>query len=208
MRLRKKRQGAIVTAAFVLASSQAVVEAAGPTSMRVLGGLAVPTQGLQEDTDTHLGPNLRGDVAYALTREIRLSLDVGWNRHNVERSNVELGDVSTLSVLTGAQVRFLKTRLSPYFTTGIGVNINSFDESSRFGIACPSCDLDPDTTLALRIGVGSDYRWTDRLSLSFEGAWRYDSGDADLTLSSGESSSVDFNASVFELGAGVRFHLW
>lgn len=139
---------------------------------KVTAGFRVgPSFTTQSSGVSTTGPALNFQGMYGLNKWFRLGMMLEWENHGVD--SPRSGSVNTITVLPVT----LEYRpghfgsLIPYFTTGIGVNINTKDVSDSF---------------AWRVGGGIDYPMTNLfqgapkgLMLNMETAWKRNSADGD-----------------------------
>jgi opacity protein-like surface antigen len=124
-----------------------------------------------------------------------------WERHSVDQESpsLDLGHQDTVSVLPTVELRPVRFGpIRPYVNMSLGVNVNSFGESS--GIAGNS--ISPSNTLAWRLGWGADYMITNQLALNAEMAYKRNDGHATIN----GVRNNDWNASSFGFLFGVKMY--
>ncbi|MFO0774908.1 MAG: outer membrane beta-barrel protein [Nitrospiraceae bacterium] len=161
-------------------------------------GLSIPTQETIPTTDAGLGPAVNLQVQYGLNRFFRAGMLVEWDRHTFDNqvTGSKVGTSNTITVLPTLEYRPGHFgAVIPYLSTGIGANINMFDESR--GIAKTSMG----TTFAFRLAGGLDYALSDRLMLNAELAWKRNRGGLEV----GGVNAGSFDASSANLLFGVKY---
>ena len=131
-------------------------------------GFNIPTQSWTTDTKTSVGPtpfNLQ--AMYGISKWIRLGFMMEWERRSIDNrnSNVDLGTLNTVSLLPTMEFRpghF--SGITPYLSTSIGVNVNSFSEDND------AVKVSPSNTFAYRLAGGLDFPLTHNLMLNTEAA--------------------------------------
>lgn len=131
-----------------------------------------PNFATQDSGVSTVGPLVNFQGMYGLNRWFRIGMILEWQRHGVD---VGSGGVNTVSILP-VNLEYRPGHLGPfvpYFTTGIGVNVNTHDVSDSF---------------AWRVGGGIDYALTNLVStapkglmLNVETAWKRNHASADLS---------------------------
>jgi len=168
----------------------------------MFGGRVGPTtltQSLSSNTDTSTGSALNFQGMYALTNWAMVGLMLEWERRAVdtERPRVDLGSQDTVSLLPTIEIRPGHFGpVYPYGSMGLGVNVNSFSEDSRFGT-----NISPSNTFAFRLAAGGDYFITRTVALNTELAWKRNDGHAHI----GTVRNDSWNASSFNFLLGVRW---
>jgi opacity protein-like surface antigen len=142
-----------------------------------------------------VGPIVNGEIVYIM-QDGALGLSVEWERHKVKESNVDSGDGTTISILPFTELRIPATEnIIPYVSLGLGININSFDQSSAVNNTCTllgasSCKIELNNSFALRINAGIEYLVTQNLALNTGIAWKLNSTHANIT---GNVAGIGFN---------------
>jgi outer membrane protein len=162
-------------------------------------GFNIPTQSWATDTKTSVGPtpiNLQG--MYGINKWIRLGFMMEWERRSIDNRspNVDLGTLNTVSLLPTVEFRpghF--SGMTPYLSTSIGVNVNSFSEDND------ALKVSPSNTFAYRLAGGLDFPLAQNLMLNTEAAWKRNRGG--LEINNQDAGSVD--ASSISLLVGVRY---
>ncbi len=162
-------------------------------------GFNIPTQSWAADTKTSVGPtpfNLQ--AMYGISKWIRFGFMMEWERRSIDNRNpnVDLGTLNTISLLPTMEFRpghF--SGVTPYLSTSIGVNVNSFSEDNN------AVKVSPSNTFAYRLAGGLDFPLTQNLMLNTEAAWKRNRGG--LELNNQDAGSVD--ASSISLLVGVRY---
>lgn len=189
----------------------------GKMGIGIRGGAAFLTQDIAEVTEGETGPIISGNIFYGLTDTVSLGLIVEWERHKVEDTTpgfpaFNLGDETTISLLPTVELRAAGLgAFSPYGSFGIGLNINSFNESSELAAFCApvTCTIEPENTFALKVSGGADYFVTPNLALNAEIGWKLNSGDADVIvcfLGFCDAATVDNKVSVLTTLFGLRYY--
>lgn len=140
---------------------------------RITAGFRVgPNFATQDSGVSTVGPLVNFQGMYGLNRWFRIGMILEWQRHGVD---VGSGGVNTVSILP-VNLEYRPGHLGPfvpYFTTGIGVNVNTHDVSDSF---------------AWRVGGGIDYALTNLVStapkglmLNVETAWKRNHASADFS---------------------------
>jgi hypothetical protein len=113
----------------------------GKWGLGIHAGPSFMTQDInsEEPSDVgKVGPIVNGEIVYIM-QDGALGLSVEWERHKVKESNVDLGDGTTISILPFTELRIPATEnIIPYVSLGLGININSFNESSSGCHSCPN----------------------------------------------------------------------
>jgi outer membrane protein len=136
---------------------------------------------------------------YSLNKWLLAGMMLEWERHGISREspNIDLGHQDTVSVLPTVEIRPVKFgQLVPYANMSIGVNVNSFGESS----AISGSTISPSNTFAWRLGWGADYMFTRQFALNAEMA--YKRNDGHVTING--SRDDDWNASSFGFLFGAK----
>lgn len=140
---------------------------------RITAGFRVgPSFATQDSGVSTVGPLVNFQGMYGLNRWFRIGMILEWQRHGVD---VGSGGVNTVSILP-VNLEYRPGHIGPfvpYFTTGIGVNVNTHDVSDSF---------------AWRVGGGIDYALTNLVStapkglmLNVETAWKRNHASADFS---------------------------
>ncbi|MFQ5780744.1 MAG: hypothetical protein ACE5HN_08170 [Nitrospiria bacterium] len=151
------------------------------------------------------------NVLYSLSEIFSLGLNVEWEEHRVEKilNSLDIGDATTISLIPFAQFRIPGLNgVSPYASFGIGLNINSFRDSSDIRSICSQpCSIDPENTFALKISWGIDYFVTPNVTLNPEFGWKLNDGDFDARGSvTGFEPPTDNKNNVFNMLIGIRYY--
>lgn len=161
-------------------------------------GFAPLTQSLTGNSSTDVGSLVNFQAMYSLNKWLLVGLMLEWERHAVdrERSYLDLGHQDTVSVLPTVELRPVNFgALSPYVNMSMGVNVNSFGESSSIRIS-------PSNTFAWRLGWGADYMLTKQWALNTEMAYKRNDGHATVN----GARNNDWNASSFGFLFGVKMY--
>lgn len=140
---------------------------------RITAGFRVgPSFATQESGVSTVGPLVNFQGMYGINKWFRIGMILEWQRHGVD---VGSGGVNTVSILP-VNLEYRPGHFGPfvpYFTTGIGVNVNTHDVSDSF---------------AWRVGGGIDYALTNLVStapkglmLNVETAWKRNHASADFS---------------------------
>ena len=162
-------------------------------------GFNIPTQSWADDTKTSIGPTpINLQAMYGISKWIRLGFMMEWERRSIDSRNpsFDLGTLNTISLLPTVEFRpghF--SGITPYLSTSIGVNVNSFSEDDN------AVKISQANTFAYRLAGGLDFPLTHNLMLNTEAAWKRNRGG--LEINNRDAGSVD--ASTISLLVGVRY---
>jgi outer membrane protein len=162
-------------------------------------GFNIPTQSWADDTKTSIGPTpINLQAMYGISKWIRLGFMMEWERRSIDSRNpsFDLGTLNTVSLLPTVEFRpghF--SGVTPYLSTSIGVNVNSFSEDDD------AVKISQANTFAYRLAGGLDFPLTHNLMLNTEAAWKRNRGG--LEINNRDAGSVD--ASTISLLVGVRY---
>ena len=162
-------------------------------------GFNIPTQSWADDTKTSIGPTpINLQAMYGISKWIRLGFMMEWERRSIDSRNpsFDLGTLNTISLLPTVEFRpghF--SGITPYLSTSIGVNVNSFSEDDD------AVKISQANTFAYRLAGGLDFPLTHNLMLNTEAAWKRNRGG--LEINNRDAGSVD--ASTISLLVGVRY---
>ena len=162
-------------------------------------GFNIPTQSWADDTKTSIGPTpINLQAMYGISKWIRLGFMMEWERRSIDSRNpsFDLGTLNTVSLLPTVEFRpghF--SGITPYLSTSIGVNVNSFSEDDD------AVKISQANTFAYRLAGGLDFPLTHNLMLNTEAAWKRNRGG--LEINNRDAGSVD--ASTISLLVGVRY---
>jgi Outer membrane protein beta-barrel domain len=162
-------------------------------------GFAPLTQSLTSHSSTDVGSLVNFQGMYSLNKWLLVGLMLEWERHGIDqvRPNLDLGHQDTVSVMPTIELRPVKYGpIVPYVNMGLGVNVNSFGESS----AIAGNRISPSNTFAWRLGWGGDYMLSKLLALNVEMAYKRNDGHATIN---GNLRS-DWNASSFGFLFGAK----
>jgi opacity protein-like surface antigen len=175
----------------------------GKVMLGMRAGFAPVTQTVSEvpgfRTSSDVGSLVNFQGMYSLNKWLLAGMMLDWERHSMseEGSNTDLGHQDTVSVLPTVEVRPVKFGpIVPYANMGIGVNVNSFGESS----AISGSIISPSNTFAWRLGWGADYMLTKQFALNTEMAYKRNDGHATIN----GVRLNDWNASSFGFLVGVK----
>lgn len=172
---------------------------AGKFVLGARAGFAPVTQSVTGNTSTDIGSLVNFQAMYSLNNWLLLGMMLEWERHSMsqERPSLDLGHQDTVSVLPTVELRPVRFGpISPYVNMSLGVNVNSFGESS----AIRGNTISPSNTLAWRLGWGADYMLTKQFALNGEMAYKRNDGHA---AQNGVRIN-DWNASSFGFLFGVK----
>ena len=162
-------------------------------------GFNIPTQSWADDTKTSIGPTpINLQAMYGISKWIRLGFMMEWERRSIDSRNpsFDLGTLNTVSLLPTVEFRpghF--SGVTPYLSTSIGVNVNSFSEDDD------AVKISQANTFAYRLAGGLDFPLTHNFMLNTEAAWKRNRGG--LEINNRDAGSVD--ASTISLLVGVRY---
>lgn len=176
---------------------------AGKFVLGARAGFAPVTQSVADGpllrTSTDVGSLVNFQAMYSLNTWLLVGMMLEWERHGMsqERTSLDLGHQDTVSVLPTVELRPVRFGpISPYVNMSLGVNVNSFGESS----AISGTTISPSNTLAWRLGWGADYMLTKQFALNTEMA--YKRNDGHVTIDGVRQN--DWNASSFGFLFGVK----
>ena len=171
----------------------------GKVMLGMRAGFAPVTQTVSEGTSTDIGSLVNFQGMYSLNKWLLVGMILEWERHSMstERFNIDLGHQDTVSVLPTVEVRPVRFGpIIPYANMGLGINVNSFGESS----AISGTTISPSNTFAWRLGWGADYMFTKQFALNTEMAYKRNDGHATI-----DGNRInDWNASSFGFLVGVK----
>lgn len=165
-----------------------------------------------------VGPYVSANALYGVSHfatiplNVLVGLDIDYNSLpvNVQSSSFNLGNSSTVSLLPTVEFRTDKMEnLSLYASLGLGVNFNSFSNSSSLNSFCGavSCSITPSDSFAARLGVGLDYFISPNFALNAEIGYLFNLTNTTLTLSvPGASASGSQNVNLNTLFFLFGFH--
>ena len=162
-------------------------------------GFAPTTQQVTENTSTDVGSLVNFQALYSLNNWLLVGIMVEWERHsmNTETPNIDLGHQDTVSVLPTVEVRPVRLGpVTPYVNMSMGVNVNSFGESSSIS----GNSISPSNTFAWRLGWGADYMLNNKFALNGEMAYKRNDGHATVN----GTRVDDWNASSFGFLVGAK----
>ncbi|NOT22518.1 MAG: outer membrane beta-barrel protein [Nitrospiraceae bacterium] len=171
----------------------------GKVVLGMRAGFAPATQTVSQGTSTDVGSLVNFQGMYSLNKWLLAGMMLEWERHgmNQERPNIDLGHQDTVSILPTVEIRPVKFgQLIPYANMSVGVNVNSFGESS----AISGNTFSPSNTFAWRLGWGADYMLTRQFALNTEMA--YKRNDGHVTVNGVRDN--DWNASSFGFLVGAK----
>ncbi|GKS56743.1 hypothetical protein YTPLAS18_02700 [Nitrospira sp.] len=170
----------------------------GKVTASFRAGFSIPTQEMIVNTDGGFGPAVNLHLQYGLNRYFAAGFMVEWEHlgYEQDRPNVNIGTRNTVSLLPTLEYRPGRFgSVIPYVSTGIGVNVNTFNEEP--GI--PKTSLA--NTFAWRIAGGIDIPLTDQLMLNAELAWKRNRGGLEV----GNVDAGSFDASTANLLFGAKY---
>lgn len=167
-------------------------------------GFNIPTQSWAADTKTSIGPTpINLQAMYGISKWIRFGFMMDWERRSIDSRNpsFDLGTLNTVSLLPTVEFRpghF--SGVTPYLSTSIGVNVNSFseaDDAENRGLRT----ISHANTFAFRLAGGLDFPLTQNLMLNTEAAWKRNRGGLEIN----NQDAGSFDASSISLLVGVRY---
>lgn len=171
----------------------------GKVMLGMRAGFAPLTQTVSQGTSTDVGSLVNFQGMYSLNNWLLAGMMVEWERHGMsnERPDIDLGHQDTVSVLPTVEVRPVKFGpLVPYANMSVGINVNSFGESS----AIRGATISPSNNFAWRLGWGADYMLTKQFAVNTEMAYKRNDGHATI-----DGVRInDWNASSFGFLVGVK----
>ncbi|GJL56138.1 MAG: hypothetical protein NPIRA02_32700 [Nitrospirales bacterium] len=162
-------------------------------------GLSLLSQEAIEGSDGDIGPVINAQISYGLSPTLSAGFLLEWEHRSFENeNNVDLGSLNTISLMP-IVIWHLDAydSIFPYLSTGIGLNVNTFDEDS--GIV----NIDPDHTFAWRLAGGANYPLemiANNLMLNGEIAWKRNRGGVEVA-----NQNQNFDASTINFLVGVRY---
>lgn len=162
-------------------------------------GFNIPTQSWADNTKTSVGPTpINLHAMYGISKWIRLGFMMEWERRSIDdrNPNVDLGTLNTVSLLPTVEFRpghF--SGVTPYLSTSIGVNVNSFSEDND------AVKISHANTFAYRLTGGLDFPLAPNLMLNTEAAWKRNRGGLEIN----NQDAGSFDASSISLLVGVRY---
>ncbi|HKT34481.1 MAG TPA: outer membrane beta-barrel protein [Nitrospira sp.] len=162
-------------------------------------GFAPLTQQLTGNSSTDVGSLVNFQAMYSLNTWLLIGMMLEWERHSIsqERPALDIGHQDTVSVLPTVELRPVHFgSIIPYVNMSMGVNVNSFGESS----AIAGNRISPNNTFAWRLGWGADWMITKQFALNGEMAYKRNDGHA--TINGVQNN--DWNASSFGFLFGVK----
>ncbi len=161
-------------------------------------GFAPTTQQVTADTSTDVGSLVNFQALYSLNHWLLVGMMVEWERHSMSLSDgTDLGHQDTVSVLPTVELRPVRLGpVTPYVNMSMGVNVNSFGESSSIG----GNTISPSNTFAWRLGWGADYMLNNKFALNGEMAYKRNDGHATVN----GARVDDWNASSFGFLVGAK----
>jgi opacity protein-like surface antigen len=171
----------------------------GKVMLGMRAGFAPLTQTVSEGISTDVGSLVNFQGMYSLNHWLLAGMMLEWERHGMstERRDIDLGHQDTVSVLPTVELRPVRFGpLVPYANMSIGINVNSFGESSSRG----GGTISPSNNFAWRLGWGADYMFTKQFALNTEMAYKRNDGHATI-----DGVRInDWNASSFGFLVGVK----
>jgi opacity protein-like surface antigen len=186
----KMQDGGIEPGKFVLGMRAGFA----PVTQQVSGSAPAPG-----GTSTDIGSLVNFEAMYSLNHWLLVGMMLEWERHSMstDRFGIDLGHQDTVSVLPTVELRPVRFGpITPYVNMSMGVNVNSFGESSSI----PGITISPSNTFAWRLGWGADYMVTKQLALNTEMA--YKRNDGHVTVNGVQNN--DWNASSFGFLFGLK----
>ena len=114
---------------------------------------------------------------------------------------IDIGGAGTVPLLVNAVIGYPITDLIyPYAIVGIGAGINTWND------APDGINIDIDTSLIGKFGVGCDFNISERVALFVEGSYLLNEPDADVSVANmGTMSIKDQELNTWMVGGGVKF---
>ena len=165
-------------------------------------GFAPVTQQVSSNTSTDVGSLVNFVGMYSINHWLLVGMMLEWERHSMSQENpsVDLGHQDTVSVLPTVEIRPVRFgSLIPYANMSMGVNVNSFGESSSIG----GTKISPSNTFAWRLGWGADYKFMERFALNAEMA--YKRNDGHVTVNGVQNNDWNFSSFGFLFGVKMFF---
>lgn len=163
-------------------------------------GLTLLTQEATVASDSSIGPVVNLQVSYGLNSVLSAGFLFEWENRSFDQENpdIDLGTLHTISLMPMAIWHFGSYGdVSPYLSTALGVNVNTFDEDKNIP------EFDFDNTFAWRLAGGVNFPLemiTKDLMLNGEIAWKRNRGGIEQGNAEG-----NFDASSLNFLVGVRY---
>ncbi|MEO8339780.1 MAG: hypothetical protein ABI604_08665 [Nitrospirota bacterium] len=126
----------------------------GPSELGPRTCFNIQTQSWSDDTKTSIGSTLINlQAMFGINKRMRLGFMMEWERRSIDSRNprFDFGTLNTVSLLTTMELRpghF--SGVTPYLSTSIGLNVNSFseaDDAENRGLRT----ISPSNTFAYRL---------------------------------------------------------
>jgi opacity protein-like surface antigen len=171
-----------------------------------LGASILSTQTSASDVQGDAGPVISGDIMYALEEMLLLGINIEWETHSITANGGEFGTSSTISIIPTLEFRATEMMpLSPYLSFGMGFNLNSFDFTGN-PRSTLGTHFNPETTAALKAGIGADYFLTKNTALNGEVGYKYNSGNLKVCSPYiGGCNPTDWRLSTVSILIGLRY---
>lgn len=178
------------------------------------GGISNLTQDISETVTTGGDTALGINVGYKLNKYFTMGLDIDYEKHPTAniKHEVRTGEFRTLSIMHVTQLHLpINKYFQPYALGGLGININKFELDSVFDPVCDyeNCDIDLSNDFGYKAGIGLDIFVTDHIALNFESLWKYNQGNAEISVSRFYNIykwGGDFNATTIITTVGLKYY--
>lgn len=189
----------IFVVAVVCWSTTAV---AGHLGLGLRAGPAIAVQDFSDSAGMNIGPAIDAQISYNMLRFFEVGLDVNYETHSVSSSGSHLGRNKTVSLMPFALLRLLPAPLlSPYVSLGVGLNVNTFSESSN--LSASGLSINPSNTFAIKPAVGIDAFITRHFALNAELGWKRNLGSVNTNV---PGFGLNFNASTLQMLFGAKIY--
>jgi opacity protein-like surface antigen len=203
----------ILIASFVFIPHIWAQNVDGKLGVGLRGGGGHVTQEVNEDVKARFGPVGEINVFYGASPKLLAGVELSWESYHLllPCEGCRLGEATVVSVIPTVQYRLVHIeKFFPYVTLGLGINVNQFNESDRFGSTCTGCEgIDTKNTFAFKVGGGLDYFVTPNFALNGALSWKVNtSTNAGYDIRVGGTSLVqsdDYRLNVFSLLFGFRY---
>jgi hypothetical protein len=203
----------IIIVNFVFITQVLAQNIDGKLGVGLRGGGGHVTQEVTEDIKARFGPIGEINVFYGASPKLLVGVDLSWESYYLllPCEGCRLGEATVVSVIPTVQYRLVDIgKFFPYVSLGLGINVNQFNESDRFGRTCTGCGgIDTKNTFALKVGGGLDYFITPNFALNGAWSWKINtSSNAGYDVRVGETSLVrsdDYRLHAFSLLFGFRY---
>ena len=195
-----------VVAMLVCANVHAAPDRTGKFDAGVAVAANLPDNGEIDDA-AYVG----GTLAYGINQWLAIGLESGWTESEVKEEDnqallgfTEVGDLTSVPLLFDILLRvpIQEQPLVPYGVVGLGVIFRDFDTSSR--LEARNIGQDVDSSFGVNVKAGIDWFINDNWIINFETGYLFSDADSTSTVA-GVATTVETNADIFFIGAGVKY---